>query len=93
VTILPVGYLTILQAADMLERSLFAGLPDKPIVLKHRQAGMDVGDGAARGQAMAEIWKAVDAGTLRGLAAGGTPRRLVRLDPHLSQKIPLLRSA
>ena len=90
--ILPIGYVSILQAANILERSLFAGLPDQAIVVKHRQAGMDVGDGTARGQAISEIWKAVDAGVLRGMAVGGTPRRVVRLDPHLTHEIPFLRS-
>jgi hypothetical protein len=90
--ILPAGYVTILQAADILEQSLFAGLPDKPIVLRHRQAGIAVGDGDARDQAISEIWKAVDAGVLRVMAVGGRPRRLIRLDPDLTHQIPLLRS-
>jgi hypothetical protein len=90
---LPIGYVTILQAADILEQSLFAGLPDKPIVLRNRQTGIAVGDGAARDQAVSEIWKAVDAGVLRAMAVGGRPRRLVRLDPDRTQQIPFLRSS
>jgi hypothetical protein len=85
---LPPGYVSILEAADVLEQSLFAGLPDRPIVLKHRQAGLAVGDGAARDQPIAEIWNAVDARILGAMAVGGRPRRLVRLDPDLTQQIP-----
>jgi hypothetical protein len=91
-TVLPAGYVTILQASDILEQFLFAGLPEKPIVLKHRQAGLDLGDRAARDQAIAELWKAVDAQTLRAMAVGGNPRRILRLDPAFTRQVPLLRS-
>src|SRR5215510_9225064 len=91
-TVLPTGYVTILQASDILEQFLFVGLPEKPIVLKHRQAGLDLGDGAARDQAIAELWKAVDAQTLRAMAVGGNPRRILRLDPAFTRQVPLLRS-
>ena len=90
--ILPPGYVSILQAADILEQALFAGLPDNPIILEHRQAGLAIGDRAARDQAIAELWKAVDAEKLRAMAAGGRPRRIVRLDPSLTKQIPWLRS-
>jgi hypothetical protein len=92
VTVLPTGYVTILQASDILEQFLFAGLPEKPIVLKHRQAGLDLGDGAARDRAIAELWKAVDAHKLRAMAVGGNPRRIVRLDPAFTRQVPRLRS-
>jgi hypothetical protein len=90
--ILPPGYVSILQAADILEQSLFAGLPDKPIILRYRQAGLAVGDGAARDQAITELWEAVDAKKLHAMAFGGRPRRMVRLDPALTKQIPWLRS-
>jgi hypothetical protein len=90
--ILPPGYVSILQAADILEQSLFAGLPDKPVILRYRQAGLAVGDGTARDQAIAELWKAVDARKLHAMAFGGRPRRMVRLDPALTEQIPWLRS-
>ena len=90
--ILPIGYVTLLQAADILEQSLFSGVPDNPIIVKLREGGQDAGDGAARDRAISEIWKAVDARALRAMAVGGRPRRMVRLDPALTEQIPLLRS-
>jgi hypothetical protein len=90
--VLPIGYVTILQASDMLEPSIFAGVPDEPVVTTLRQTGLEVGDGAARERTIAEIWKAVDAGMLRAMAIGGNPRRIVRLDSSLTKQIPFLRT-
>ena len=90
--VLPNGYLTILQAADVLLPAMYAGVPDLPVVSRLRNEGLDVRDGRAKDRAIAEIWKAVDAGTLRALAVGGRPRRIVRLDADLTKGIPTLRS-
>jgi hypothetical protein len=78
--VLPNGYLTILQAADVL----------LPTIL--RKQGKDVWDRQARDEAIAEIWKAVDGGRLRAMAIGGRPRRIVRLNPAMTKSIPTLRS-
>jgi hypothetical protein len=90
--VLPNGYVTILQAAELLLPAMCAGEPDLPVVTRLRSEGLDVGDGRAKDQAIAEIWKAVDGGTLRAMAIGGRPRRIVRLDPEFTKSIPTLRS-
>jgi hypothetical protein len=91
-TVLPIGFLSIRDAADVVADSVFAGVPDRPGVTKLRQMKIDVADGAAIDEAIAELWKAVDARKLRCVAIGGRPRRVVRLDPHLTKAIPYLRS-
>jgi hypothetical protein len=90
--VMPDGYLTILQAADVLLPAMHGGILDRPVVSQLRNQGLDVKDGQARNQAIAEIWKAVDAGTLRALAIGGRPCqiRIMRLDD--TKSIPMLRS-
>jgi hypothetical protein len=90
--VLPNGYLTILQAAEVLSRTMYAGVPDLPVVSELRKQGLDVRDGPAMDRAIAELWKAVDGGTLQALAIGGRPRRILRLDPELTKSIPTLRS-
>jgi hypothetical protein len=90
--VLPNGYVTILQAAELLLPAMYAGEPDLPIATRLRNEGFDVGDGRAKDQAIAEIWKAVDGGALRAMAIGGRPRRMVRLDPEFTKSIPTLRS-
>jgi hypothetical protein len=71
--VLPVGYVTILEAAEMLQPAMYAGVPDLPIVIKLRQEGIEVNDGPAINRAVAELWKAVDKGALRSMAIGGRP--------------------
>jgi hypothetical protein len=90
--VLPNGYVTILQAAELLLPAMCAGEPDLPVVIRLRSEGLDVGDGQAKDHAIEEIWKAVDGGTLRAMAIGGRPRRIVRLDPEFTKSIPTLRS-
>jgi hypothetical protein len=90
--VLPIGYLTILQAADLLLPAMYAGVPNLPVVRRLRKEGLDVGDGRARDRAIAELWKAVDAGTLRALGIGGRPRRIIRLDSEVTKSVPTLRS-
>lgn len=91
-TVLPSGYVTILEGAELLEAAMHAGVPDLPIVTKLRQEGLEVNDGPARDGAIAELWKAVDKGTLRSMAIGGRPRRVVRLDAQFTRSVPALRS-
>jgi len=88
-TVLPIGYVTVLEAAEMLLPALYAGVPDLPLRKALREEGMDVRDGLA---AIDELWKAVDAGTLRPMAIGGRPRRVVRLDAEFTKQVPTLRS-
>jgi hypothetical protein len=92
IAVLPNGYLTILQAAEVLSVAMYAGVPDLPVVSQLRKDGLDVRDGRATDRAIAEIWRAVDEGRLRALAIGGRPRRILRLRPELTESIPSLRS-
>jgi hypothetical protein len=90
--VLPIGYVTLLEAAEMLLPAMYAGVPDLPIVASLRQEGVDVKEGSAMDRAIVELWKAVDKDTLRSVAIGGRPRRVVRLDPKFTKAVPTLRS-
>jgi hypothetical protein len=91
-SVLPIGYVTLLEAAEMLQPAMHAGIPDASRVTELRQRGLGVSDGAARDRAIVELWKAVDKDTLRSWAIGGSPGRIVRLDAHFTKSVPLLRS-
>jgi hypothetical protein len=91
-TVLPIGYVTLIEAAEILRTAMTAGVADLPAVTDLRQKGHRVIDGPATDRAMAELWKAVDKGTLRAMAIGGRPRRVVRLDAQLTRSAPALRS-
>jgi len=88
--LVPVGYVSVLQAAEMLLPSLYAGRPDSPNVMSLRQKGLDVTDGPAKDDAIAQLWKAVDDGIVTPMAIAGRPRRVIKIDPHLT-KTPVLR--
>src|SRR5258706_13227719 len=90
--IVPVEYVTILQAAELLKPSIFGGAPDRPAVLRVRQMGFVVSDGEATERAIAEIWKAVDSGAIQPFANGGKSRKPVKLSSEMT-KIPMMRSA
>ena len=77
--VLRIGYVTILEAAEMLVAARYAGAPDST-VMRLRQQGMNVKDGIAIDQTIAEIRNAVDEGKFRPWAIGGRPRRVERLD-------------
>jgi hypothetical protein len=91
-TVVPIGYVDILDAARMLQPAMYAGTPDPPAVISLRQKNIDVGDRDALHRAIDELWNAVDARALRAMAIGGRPRLVVRLDPALTKAIPTLRS-
>ena len=90
--VVPNGYVTILEAADLLSRAMYAGMPDLAVVSQRRKEGLNIRDEQARDRAITEIWKSVDEGRLRALAIGGRPRQIVRLHPELTNSIPGLRS-
>ena len=92
-TLFPAGYVGIREAAAILARSMFAGIPDPAIVTNARKKGFDVADGKATDDAIAELWKAYDQGRIRVVAIGGRPRRIVRLDTDLTKGVPLLRNS
>ena len=84
--ILPVGYVTILEAAETLLPAMYAGVPDLPIVTSLRQEGIDVRDGPAMDRAVVELWKAVDEGSLRPMTASRAARRRDhKTDPYAAQ--------
>src|SRR5262249_12929927 len=89
--LVPIGYVTVLQAAEMLLPAMYAGTPDKPIVANLCQKGIAVTDGPARDDAIAQIWSAVDDGAVTPMAVVGPRRRVIKLDPDLT-KIPILRN-
>jgi hypothetical protein len=89
--IVPVGYLTFREAAVKIEDALFAGVPNRAIVVKFREAEGDVADGKANREAISKLWEAVDKGKLRPVAVGGRPRRIVRLSPDMTKGILALR--
>ena len=91
-TVLPIGYVTILEAAEMLQAAMHAGIPDSARVTELRRRGLELSDGSARDRAINELWKAVDQGSLRATVTGGSPRCLVRLDAHFTRSVPGLRS-
>jgi hypothetical protein len=89
---LPVGLLTFHETIEKIEDATFAGMPDRAEVVNARERyDGDVGDGVARRKAIVELWKAVDAKTVRALAIGGLRRRVLRLRPDQTLAIPALR--
>jgi len=71
---------------------MYAGSRDSPALTRLRNTGAGVREGAARTRAIAEIWKAVDEGTLQPFATGGKSRRVMKLSAAITEKIPTLRS-
>jgi hypothetical protein len=90
-TILPIGYVTLLEAAETLLPAMFAGVLDLPMVTSVRREGIDVRDGPAMDRAVAELWKSVDEGSLRAMPIGGRPRRVERFAAAITRQIPTLR--
>jgi hypothetical protein len=90
--LLPNGYLTILQAAEVLSVAMYAGVQDLPVVSQLRNEGLDVSDGRALDRAIEELWNGVDGGLVRALAIGGRPRQILRLDSEFTKSVPTLRS-
>jgi hypothetical protein len=90
--LVPVGYLTFREAVIGIEHAMFAGIPDRVVVAKLRQAGDDVADGEANRRAVSELWKGVDARKLKPVAIGGHPRQKVKLTAEQIKGIPELRT-
>jgi hypothetical protein len=63
-TVLPIGYVTILEAADMPQPAMHAGVPDSSMMIKLRQEGLKVNDEVARDRAIDELWNLSAAGDL-----------------------------
>jgi hypothetical protein len=86
------GYLSRLEAVDVIVRSLVAGTPDQPHVTKLREEGIDAADGAAIDVANAELWRGVDRGNVEVFACGPNGQRF-RLEGSLTQEVLFLRSS
>jgi hypothetical protein len=85
------GYLSRLEAVDVIVRSLASGSPDQPHVTRLREKGIDAADGAAIDEAIAGLWRGVDRGKVEVFACGAKGRRF-RMDVGLTEQVPFLRS-
>ena len=91
-SLLPPGYVSLPEAAAIVEQALFSGVDEKPLVAHVRnRTGFDVGSGEEREAATAALWKAVDGDRLVVMAIGGKRSRIARLSSSDVQGIPLLR--
>jgi hypothetical protein len=89
--LVPMEYLSLREAIDVIVRSLFAGTPDQPHVIKLREQGIDAADGAAIDEANAGLWQGVDTGKVEVFAIG-TNGQLLRIEGSLTEQVPLLRN-
>ena len=55
--LVPIGFLTFREAVSKIEDAMFAGIPNREEVKKHRDRGYCVGDGAADRKAADELWR------------------------------------
>jgi hypothetical protein len=85
------GYLSRLEAVDVIARSLVAGTLDQPHVRKLREEGIDAADGDAFDAANAELWRGVDRGKIEVSACGANGQHL-RMEASLTEEVLLLRS-
>jgi hypothetical protein len=88
---IPINYLSRREAAAMIAAAKFAGLPDRPGVTEARLEGIDAADGLAIDEAIVELWRAVDEGTLEANVHGPGDRSL-RMSPDETKQVPLLRA-
>lgn len=90
--LLPVGFLTVRQAADEFAVAMYSGVPDRPDITKARQDGVDVADGAALQNAIEQLWTFVDDGKLELFLIGPSNSKPIKLPADWTHHIPLLRS-
>jgi len=90
--LIPIGFVTMRDAADQIAVAMYGGEPDRPVVKQNKDAGFDVSDGAAIEDAVAKIWAAVDRGRLEAFVFGPRSEKPLRLSPSISKEIPALRS-
>jgi hypothetical protein len=89
--LVPMGYLSRLEAVVVIARSLFAGMPDQPHVTKLREEGIDAADGAASDKANAELWRGVDESRVEVFACGPNGQ-LLHMEGSLSEQVLFLRN-
>jgi len=88
---IPINYLSRQEAIEVIAAAKFAGVPDRGAVIEARQKGVDAADGPANDEAIAELWRAVDEGTLEVIAHGPGDRWL-KMSPEETGQVPLLRA-
>jgi hypothetical protein len=89
--LVPMGYMSRLEAVGVIARSLVAGTPDRPLLIELRNEGIDAADGCAIDAANAELWRGVDHGKIEVSACGSNGQRF-RMDAGLTEQVPFLRS-
>ena len=89
--LVPMGYMSRLEAVDVIASSLVAGTPDRPQLTELRKKGIDAADGDAIDAANAELWRGVDRGKIEVSACGANGQRF-RMDVGLTEQVPFLRS-
>jgi hypothetical protein len=89
--LVPMGYMSRLEAVDVIARSLVAGTPDRPHLIELRKEGINAADRAAIDKANAELWRGVDRGKIEVSACGANGQRF-RMDVGLTEQVPFLRS-
>jgi hypothetical protein len=87
--LVPIGYVSRLEAVDIIVRSLFAGTPDEPHVIKLREQGIHAADRAANDEANAGLWRGVDLGKVEVFAIGPNGQ-LLRIEGSLTKEVPWL---
>jgi hypothetical protein len=89
---IPIGFLSIGEAAERLAVALFAGTPDRLPVTRIKEAGFDVADGEAVARGVESIWAAVDKGSLAAFLVGPGCTTPMKFSAAMSKEVPLLRS-
>src|SRR5262249_29649979 len=85
-------FVSMREAAEGIAAALYSGIPDRPVVGKLRQSGLDVTDGAATEEAISKIWAAVDNGKIQPFVIGAKRREPLRFSAEMSKEVPGLRS-
>ncbi len=88
---IPINCLSRQEAIEVIAAAKFAGVPDRGAVIEARQKGVDAADGPANDEAIAELWRAVDQGTLEVIAHGPGDRWL-KMSPEETRQVPVLRA-
>ena len=55
--LIPEGFLTLSQAAQLVAMALYGGIPDRDAVRLLKESGDDVADGAALDEAIGAVWR------------------------------------
>jgi hypothetical protein len=82
---IPINCLSRQEAIEVIAAAKFAGVPDRGAVIEARQKGVDAADGPANDEAISELWRAVDQGTLEVIAHGPGDRWL-KMSPEETKR-------